>query len=652
MGIKYFEMLSNYLERGVYNKRPKRYNICVDGEFIWHKGLLDSNLSQQEPEQAICASAIKFLKKSISIVENHLGTPPNDILIYMDGVRTHNKVARKKPTNFMSDKVRTYFVQACSNLFYTIKQLAIGESELRMYLDRDTSIDLNVFLSGDSDLISICANHKPIYLNKYETEIVNVDFSFNNIFTKPLNKRKQKNYDPKLSSAHSNEISRDISEVRDNNVNYILPVHKCHNHEYVEPMITTFYNNISENFIAQENCSRKNENSSSNNNSSSSSSSLLASDSESTPLLASDSESTPLSVSSSSPLTISTDNTNKYAPIFTQHFYLKKKPTLDTFFEDSEYLKPYFEDNEVWEIRDSCLIMLNRKATTDRTYTYFAIGCDSVPRHIFSDIDDNFGLVKNYYYGNKFHLSSYKRAYKFNEYIFRVLIAICGTDYTNSFTESMISSILYQLDTYNENTYRPNYFDENEFEFINELSTVADIVCSMLYIIFKTSKTIVINRHGAFCFDKETFLKEHANFERMINVYYCYITTGNMYGNITLPNIGYLIRSYIFLMNDMQPLVFSLKNIKIIFGTTSLEKCLENLNKHLDSYMCSRQTALTCVETMDDIVDQIEDMDDIVNKVEIKNDQVETMDDNVDHIEIVESIVENTNPTIETIVGV
>jgi hypothetical protein len=55
--------------------------------------------------------------------------------------------------------VRTTFMNPCSGIGYRVCELRSGESELQMYLRRDKTADLNVFVTADSDIISICYDH-------------------------------------------------------------------------------------------------------------------------------------------------------------------------------------------------------------------------------------------------------------------------------------------------------------------------------------------------------------------------------------------------------------------------------------------------------------------------------------------------------------
>lgn len=147
--------------RGLYNKRPHKYKINVDGEFMRYKGMIEINLTKHNAEEAIAATSFDFMKRLIDEIELHLGRKASEVVIYMDGTRVFNKESGRADFKFDAGLIRMVFKTICSEYGFTVIELQHGESELQMYLQRDKSVDLNVFLTSDSDMLSICYGHTP-----------------------------------------------------------------------------------------------------------------------------------------------------------------------------------------------------------------------------------------------------------------------------------------------------------------------------------------------------------------------------------------------------------------------------------------------------------------------------------------------------------
>lgn len=158
------------IQFGIYNRHATVYDINVDGENLQYKGYVESNLFQANAEAAIAATAHEYLATTIRSIELYLGEKPRKVNIYMDGERVKNKETRANHTyDFDRRQIRTFFMHHCMKSNWTILQS--GESELHMYLSRDKSVNLNVFISNDSDMISICYGHEPIC----RTDILNIE---------------------------------------------------------------------------------------------------------------------------------------------------------------------------------------------------------------------------------------------------------------------------------------------------------------------------------------------------------------------------------------------------------------------------------------------------------------------------------------------
>lgn len=162
MGIKNGapEIISN-IRRGLYNKRAKVYKIIVDGELMRYKGMIENNLTKHNAEEAIAATSFDYMKNMIDEIEVHCGYKAKEIIVYMDGSRVFNKESNRSDFRFDASLIRTVFKSICYEYGYTVRELAHGESELQMYLQRDKDVHLNVFLTNDSDMISICYGHVP-----------------------------------------------------------------------------------------------------------------------------------------------------------------------------------------------------------------------------------------------------------------------------------------------------------------------------------------------------------------------------------------------------------------------------------------------------------------------------------------------------------
>lgn len=181
MGIKNGIKFYSIFQQGLYNKHAKNIKVYVDGELIRHKGKTSENISMPEPEENIAKSSFKYLmsiiRKIEEITKNVL--KPSNVYVYMDGNRVLDKIFRKSDPRFNDSIIKSTFVELCVEFKYNVVRLVDGESELQMYLSRDQTSDLNVFVTSDSDLFSICCSHEPIIDNKSFNK--NVDFANNKL---------------------------------------------------------------------------------------------------------------------------------------------------------------------------------------------------------------------------------------------------------------------------------------------------------------------------------------------------------------------------------------------------------------------------------------------------------------------------------------
>lgn len=149
------------IRRGLYHKKAKNFNIYVDGELMRYKGMIDENLSKTNAEEAIACSSFQYLKRMVNSIEDLLGGRAKFVKVFMDGARVNNKETKRSEFHFDACLIRTLFKRLCALQHYSVDDLQYGESELQMYLTRDKSKELNVFLTSDSDMISICYGHTP-----------------------------------------------------------------------------------------------------------------------------------------------------------------------------------------------------------------------------------------------------------------------------------------------------------------------------------------------------------------------------------------------------------------------------------------------------------------------------------------------------------
>nr|AKH40342.1 putative polh/gran [Kallithea virus] len=162
MGIKTgASSILTAIKSGIYNRRPDSYKLYVDGELMRYKGMVESNLTRRDAEEVIGRTSYNYLNNFMVTIIGLLGRIPTEILVFMDGERVANKETCRGDIPYDATLIRNVFKSCCINHGLTVVELPQGESELQMYLQRDCNSPLNVFLTNDSDMISICYGHKP-----------------------------------------------------------------------------------------------------------------------------------------------------------------------------------------------------------------------------------------------------------------------------------------------------------------------------------------------------------------------------------------------------------------------------------------------------------------------------------------------------------
>nr|AHW98242.1 flap endonuclease [Nilaparvata lugens endogenous nudivirus] len=214
MGILDGYTIVNHFTQGLYNKKPKHYNVYVDGKLMRYKGMIAENLTLPAPEEAIAHTSFQSLVRILAALDTHLGLPYSKVFVYMDGERVRNKTCDRPMFPYDTSLIRTTFKHYCIDLNYTVIELNYGESELQMYLDRDKSCDLNVFVTEDSDMLSICYNHQPTFIDSATSNTARecgdmYEFIYQNYQTPEL--------------LWSNEHSSSNSSIQDSNNSYFFP---------------------------------------------------------------------------------------------------------------------------------------------------------------------------------------------------------------------------------------------------------------------------------------------------------------------------------------------------------------------------------------------------------------------------------------------
>lgn len=173
MGIKTgsSKILTKF-KNGLYNHKPKKYNIYVDGELMRYKGMIESTMSQLNPEKSIAEKSFQYMQNLIISTITFIGIKPNKIYIFLDGKRVLNKKRTQSVIKFNACLIREYFKEYCNQFQYIVNELIYGESEIQMYIQRDQTMNLNCFLTNDSDMLSICYNHKVKIFDKNNNNVI------------------------------------------------------------------------------------------------------------------------------------------------------------------------------------------------------------------------------------------------------------------------------------------------------------------------------------------------------------------------------------------------------------------------------------------------------------------------------------------------
>lgn len=158
MGLATREGYSRLYFRNAGNiYRPKQYKINVDGSNLMFKGLSDNETDIER----IAQKSFIFLQTLIGDIMDILESQCKpSIDIYFDQGNRNPSKADRRPTEIMDEmiQVKHLLIMKCNNAGYNTPAIN-GEAELYMYLKRDIKQNLNIFVTGDTDIYPITYNH-------------------------------------------------------------------------------------------------------------------------------------------------------------------------------------------------------------------------------------------------------------------------------------------------------------------------------------------------------------------------------------------------------------------------------------------------------------------------------------------------------------
>lgn len=153
---------------GLYNNKQLTANdvrVYVDGDNLLYKGFVTSAKLSTDAERSIAFHGVRFLDNLVSVLAETLGISTRlgrRVTVVLDAnQRVANKEWRIDHHPLDRERLRTIYCRLCEDRGYNVQALQEGEAELQMYLQRDRSVRLNVFVSCDTDTFSICYGHKP-----------------------------------------------------------------------------------------------------------------------------------------------------------------------------------------------------------------------------------------------------------------------------------------------------------------------------------------------------------------------------------------------------------------------------------------------------------------------------------------------------------
>lgn len=162
MGILNGNVILSQFHRGLYNRCTSSYEVYVDGELMRYKGMTSDNLVKHDAEHAVAHTAYTYLCKLLSKLESHLGgISPQKVTVFMDGKRVTNKVTHCKNFQLDASLIRNLFIRLCISAGMFVNHLEYGESELQMHIQHNIDQPLTVYITCDSDLVSILYGHRP-----------------------------------------------------------------------------------------------------------------------------------------------------------------------------------------------------------------------------------------------------------------------------------------------------------------------------------------------------------------------------------------------------------------------------------------------------------------------------------------------------------
>ncbi|PHT96193.1 hypothetical protein BC332_34881 [Capsicum chinense] len=140
-------------------------------------------------------TSFTYLKRTVNSIEEWRAASPTSVIVYMDGKRVHNKTMKRTECPYDSTLIRSFFMNFCKIEGYNVEDLSFteagyGEAELLMYLNRDKSAELNVYVTRDTDMISICCQHVPTFISTNSSNKGSLPFKIAN-YRKVLTREKK-----------------------------------------------------------------------------------------------------------------------------------------------------------------------------------------------------------------------------------------------------------------------------------------------------------------------------------------------------------------------------------------------------------------------------------------------------------------------------
>ena len=163
MGIFLHSELVNLVKKeGAANVSPNTYNILFDGEVMRYKAHVPEVLCSEDSTVEVARKASESIYFHVKAIEDFFGKKADKVVVYFDGIRPTGKGLRVSNLGYNLEDTKNFMKISCANYGYVVYQPENGEAELKMYIERDTDVDLNVLVTSDTDVLSIVYNHENV----------------------------------------------------------------------------------------------------------------------------------------------------------------------------------------------------------------------------------------------------------------------------------------------------------------------------------------------------------------------------------------------------------------------------------------------------------------------------------------------------------